>query len=111
MGKFFTFADRIVRIQFFEEEPVNLMLVISDETDKKIVSSGKMFNEADKSGEIDDRREKYRAALEHLIGEEKTAAILDRADELDSFAIFSVYRYILAEYSAQKVKNLSASGR
>lgn len=111
MGRVFTFSSRIVQMQFFEEDPVTITMLIGDETDSRILKSGAMISEADKIGDIKKRLEQYRAALELLIGAEHTAAILDRADELDSYAIFSVYRHVLNEYGAQKAKNLSAPAR
>lgn len=111
MGKFFTFADRAVRVQFFEEAPVVLTLLISDETDQRILESGKLFQAADKAKTTSERAVKYRAALETLIGAEKTDVILARSEKADSFAIYSVYRYILSAYAEQKSKNLNAPAR
>ena len=109
MAKFFTFADRFVPIQFFDEDPVKLTLKISDETDKRIIKAQEAFLAADKHQDMDKRRDAYRAALEGFIGKENVEAILSRADEPDGFAIYSVYKYLLDAYGAQKAKNLSAS--
>lgn len=111
MGKFFTFADRFVRVRFFEDDPVVLTLTISDDTDKRILDSAALIAAADKKGDVDQRRSGYRTALVRLIGDEKATAILERADEADGFAILSAYRYILDAYAAQKAKNLSAPAR
>ena len=111
MAKFFTFADRFVPIQFFDEDPVNLTMKISDETDKRLVKASEGFVAADKLQDLDKRREAYRAALESFIGAEKAEAILSRTDEPDCFAIYSVFKYLLDTYGTQKAKNLSASAR
>lgn len=109
MAKFFTFADRFVPIQFFDEDPVKLTLKISDETDKRIIKAQEAFIAADKHQDMDKRRDAYRAALAGFIGKENVEAILSRTDEPDGFAIYSVYKYLLDAYGAQKAKNLSAS--
>ena len=111
MAKFFTFADRFVPVQFFDEDPITLTLKISDETDKRLIQAGKGIDDADKLTDMDKRRAAYRAVLEDFIGAEKTEAILSRTDEPDCFAIYSVFKYLLDVYGAQKVKNLSASAR
>lgn len=112
MTKFFTFADRFVPVQFFDgADAVNLTLKISDETDKRIMKASEAFVAADKHTDMSKRRDAYRAALEGFIGKEKTDAILCHADEQDSFAVYSVYKYLIDAYGAAKTKNLSASGR
>ena len=110
MTKFFTFADRFVPVQFFDgDDAVKLTLRISDDTDKRLLQASAAFVAADKNQEMDKRRVAYLAALEDFIGEEKTKAILSRTDEPDCFAIYSVFRYLIDAYGAQKTKNLSAS--
>ena len=109
MAKFFTFADRFVPIQFFEEDPVKLTLKISDETDKRLLKASEAFVAADKQQDMDTRRDAYRTALESFIGKENADAILSRTDEPDCFAIYSVFKYLVDTYGAQKAKNLSAS--
>lgn len=111
MAKFFTFADRFCKMQFFEEDPVVVTLFIGDDLDKNIVESGALIEKADKLSDLDKRCAMYRQALELLIGADKTDAILTRADTLDSFAILAVWNYILQSVRDQKVKNLAASAR
>lgn len=111
MSKFFTFADRFVPIQFFDENPVKLTLKISDETDKRLVKASEEFIAADKLRDLDKRRVAYLAALEGFIGAEHAESILSRTDEPDCFAIYSVFKYLLDTYGAQKAKNLSASAQ
>lgn len=111
MAKFFTFADRFCKLQFFEEDPIVVTLFLGDETDKRIMDSGALIEKADKQKDLEQRTKLYRQALELLIGEEKTEAILARADTADSFSILAVWNYILQVIREQKVKNLVASGR
>ena len=112
MAKFFTFADRFVPVQFFDgEDAVKITMKISDETDKRILDADAAFIAADKHTDMAKRRDAYRAALEGFLGREKVDAILSRTDEQDSFAIYSVYKYLLNAYGAAKAKNLSGSGR
>jgi hypothetical protein len=112
MTKFFTFADRFVPVQFFDgDEAVKVTMKISDETDKRLIKASEAFVAADKNTDMDKRREAYRAALEGILGAEKSEAILSHADEPDCFAIYSVYQHLLREYGAAKTKNLSGSGR
>lgn len=112
MAKFFTFADRFVPVTFFETNPVKLTLKISDETDKRLLAVSQAFVDADKvTTDLDKRCKLYREALESFIGADKTDAILSRADEVDCFAVYSVYKFLIDAYAAQKVKNLGASAR
>lgn len=109
--KFFTFSDRACRIQFFEEEPVVVTLFVGDETDKLTLDSAALIDEGDKLKSVDERMKKYREAVELLIGKEKTAAILDRAETNDSFALLEIWHHVVKELRSYKVKNLTASAR
>lgn len=109
--KFFTFADRFVPIQFFEEDPVKLTLKISDEMDDRLRKAVGKIAAADKLVDAEKRRRSYREALDELIGEENADRILSRADEADCFTIGAIVNYILKAYGDQKTKNLSASAR
>lgn len=111
MGKFFTFADRACRIQFFEEEPVVVTMFVGDETDKLTLQSAALIDESDKLKSVDERTKKYREAVELLMGKEKTAAVLDRAETNDSFTLLEVWQYVVKCLRDHKVKNLSASVR
>lgn len=109
MAKFFTFADRTIPVQFFEENPVSLMLTASDETDARLLESAGLLQEGDKQATVEARLSLYRRAVENLIGPEKTKEILSRADNADGYAVYSVYRYLLNAYREGKSKNLTAS--
>lgn len=111
MSKFFTFADRACRIQFFEDDPVVLTLCIGDETDKHIMKSAAMIEDADKLKSVEERFAKYRAALAELITEEKVDAILSRAETADSMAVLEIWQFVLNCLREHKVKNLTASAR
>lgn len=111
MAKFFRFVDRFIPVHFFGEgeDGLTITMKICDETDRKIIEAGKIFTRADKSEDLTERCELYRLALETIIGTDYTAEILEKADEADSFAILSVWTYILKEYRSAKAKNLSSS--
>ena len=111
MGKCFAFANRACRIQFFEDDPVVLTLLICDETDKRIMKSASMIEDADKLKSVEERLAKYRAALAELITEEKVDAILSRAETADSMAVLEIWQFVLNCLREHKVKNLTASAR
>ena len=111
MSKFFTFADRACRIQFFEDAPVVLTLFVGDETDKRIVKSAAMIDEADKLKSVEERCAKYREALAELISGEKADAILARAETADSMAVLEIWQFVVNCLREHKVKNLTASAR
>ena len=111
MGKCFAFADRACRIQFFDDDPVVLTLFIGDETDKRIMKSASMIEDADKLKSVEERCVKYREALSELITEEKVDAILSRAETADSMAVLEIWQFVLNCLRDQKVKNLTASAR
>lgn len=79
MGKCFAFANRACRIQFFEDDPVELTLFVGDETDKRIMKSAAMIEDADKLKSVEERFAKYRAALAELVTEEKVDTSLCKA--------------------------------
>lgn len=111
MGKCFAFANRACRIQFFDDDPVVLTLFVGDETDKRIMQSAAMIEDADKLKSVEERFIKYREALAELISEEKTDAILSRAETADSMAVLEVWQFVLNCLREHKVKNLTASAR
>lgn len=109
MAKFFTFADRVIPVQFFDEDPISVTLVASDKTDAQIMHSGELIQQGDRQSKVEARMEKYREAVDLLIGAEKTEEILNRTQEPDGYSILSVYQYLLTCYREGKVKNLTAS--
>ncbi len=111
MGKCFAFANRACRIQFFEDDPVVLTLFVCDETDKRIMKSASMIEDADKLKSVEERFAKYREALSELITEEKVDAILSRAETADSMAVLEIWQFVLNCLREHKVKNLTASAR
>lgn len=111
MGKCFAFANRACRIQFFEDDPVVLTLFVGDETDKRIMKSAAMIEDADKLKSVEERFDKYRAALAELVTEEKVDAILSRAETADSMAVLEIWQFVLNCLREHKVKNLTASVR
>lgn len=110
MKPYFTFLDRVVPVTFFEDEPVTLTLLISDQTDRKIIDCSQAFLAADK-GEQDERLAKYEAALARFIGAENAEKILSRTQQRDCFAVFEVYNYLLNAYKDAKTKKLTGSAR
>lgn len=102
MGKYFTFVDRMLPIEFFETDPVKITLLIGDEMDQKLVTMG---TKLDAAKTVDEAR----AALAEAIGEENTQKILSRAEEVDRYFITQVAGYVLSEYGAGKAKNLQTA--
>lgn len=109
MAKFFTFADRAIPVQFFEEDPVQLVLIASDEMDAKILDAYKLIAEGDRQTTPEDRKAKYRQAVDNLIGHDTAEQILARADNADGYALLSLYNGIVRAYGEGKAKNLAAS--
>ena len=102
MGKYFTFVDRYLTLEFFEEDQVKVTLFIGDDMYRKIDSAFKKLQKpmpaADKIGILND-----------LIGEENTSEILERMDEADGYALDQVLLYIHSTYIEGKTKNLQAA--
>ena len=44
MGKYFTFVDRTLPIEFFADDPVTVTLQLGDETDKRLLTMGKQLD-------------------------------------------------------------------
>ncbi len=107
---FFTFIDRVVPVQFFEDDPVKLTLIISDQTDQKIVDCSQAFLAADKETP-ENRFAKYAEALDSFIGAENAEKILSRAEQRDCFTVFEVYSYLIGAYKDAKTKKLTGSAR
>lgn len=104
--KCFTFVDRFLPIEFFEEEPVTITLTIGDAMDKKMDSVPAALKPPTDA-------KKKRKALEDLIGKENAERILSRFEEVDSYVLDQVLLYIHSAYLEGKGKNLQAasSGR
>ena len=100
--KCFTFVDRFLPIEFFEEEPVTITLTIGDEMDKKMDNLARALKTP-----LDVK--KKRALLEGLIGEENTERILSRFEDVDGYVLDQVLVYITGEYLEGKQKNLLAA--
>lgn len=111
MAHFFTFASRACPIRFFEEDPITVTLFIGDETDKLCLKSAELIGEGDSAATPAERAQKYREAVELLLGKEKLDAILARAEAQDSFALLEIWQFAVRTLRDTKVKNLSASVR
>ncbi len=102
MGKYFTFVDRFLPIEFFEKDPVKITLQISDTTDKRLVEMGRKM---DAAATFEDGK----AALAEVIGAESLDAILSRTEAPDQFALLQITYYILQAYREGKAKNLETA--
>lgn len=102
--KCFTFVDRFLPIEFFEEEPVTITLTIGDEMDKKIDKAV-----ADLKTTVGVA--KRRGVLETLIGKENAERILSRFEEVDCYVLDQVLLYIHKSYLEGKQKNLLAASQ
>lgn len=102
MGKYFTFVDRTLSIEFFAENPVTITLQIGDETDRKLAEMGKEMDAATTF-------EESKAALAEIIGAESLDAILARTENPDRFAVLEITHYFLQAYREGKAKNLEAA--
>lgn len=109
MSRIFAFADRAIPVQFFEEEPITITLHASDETDAKILESAKLIQAGDRQATVGARLDKYRQAVDNLIGSDTAEQVLARADRADGYALLSLYQGVLDAYSEGKRKNLMAS--
>lgn len=102
MGKYFTFVDRFLPIEFFEQDPVKITLQIGDTTDQKLVEMGRKI---DASTTFEDGK----AALAEVIGAENLDAILARAENPDQLALLEITYYVLQAYREGKAKNLETA--
>lgn len=109
MAKFFTFTDRAIPVQFFEENPIQLTLIASDEMDAKILDASNLIMDGSKEATLEGRKAKYQQAVDILIGHGTAEQILARADSADGYALLSLYNGIVRAYGEGKAKNLAAS--
>ncbi len=91
MAKFFAFTDRAIPVQFFEDDPICVTLVASDETDAKILESEKMILEGNQQTALEIRKDKYRGAVDNLVGHDVAERILARSDNADGYAILFLH--------------------
>lgn len=102
--KFFTFVDRFLPIEFFEEEPVTITLTIGDEMAQKIDAGWAKLSSATTV-------EKSRDILVAWIGEENTEKLLARCDEVDVYTIQQLLFYIKQAFIEGTQKNLLAAAQ
>lgn len=104
--KYFTFVDRILPIQFFEEEPITVTLTISDQMAQKIDAGMKKLNTTADAAQCRD-------ILVAWIGEENADKLLARCEDVDTYTISQLLAYIRQEYIEGQRKNLlaAAAGR
>ena len=102
MGKYFTFVDRSIQIEFFDKDPVKITLCVGDEMDRKLNEMGRKM---DAAATFEDRK----AALADTIGVENVDAIMARAETQDNYALLEIAHYLLQEYQDGKTKNLVAA--
>ena len=109
MAKNFAFASRACNIAFFDDDPITVALPICGSTDEKIRSALKAILDSDKQDTEADKVRIGMQALGDMIGASQAKQILDRSDEVDSYAIQQVAIYVRNCYVAEKAKNLSGS--
>ena len=102
MGKYFTFVDRTLPIEFFADDPVTVTLQLGDETDKRLLTMGKQL---DTSATCEDAK----AALAEIVGADSLEAILARTETPDRLALAEIANYILQSYREGKTKNLETA--
>nr|DAQ43498.1 MAG TPA: hypothetical protein [Caudoviricetes sp.] len=109
MAKFFTFAGRAIPVQFFEEDPIQVTLIASDEMDAKILDASNLIMDGSKEATLEGRNAKYRRAVDILIRHDIAEKILARSNNADGYALLSLYNGIVRAYGEGKAKNLAAS--
>lgn len=102
MGKYFTFVDRLITLEFFGEDTVKATVAIGDEMDKRIDAA---FSRLKKPESVEDKK----AEITGLIGADVTDKILERLDTVDGYALDQLLLYIRETYLEAKVKNLQAA--
>lgn len=102
MGKYFTFVDRLITLEFFGEGTVKATVTIGDDMDKRIDAA---FNRLKKPESVEDKK----AEIAGLIGADVTDKILERLDTVDGYALDQLLLYIRETYLEAKVKNLQAA--
>nr|DAH31136.1 MAG TPA: hypothetical protein [Caudoviricetes sp.] len=102
MGKYFTFVDRLITLEFFGEDTVKATVAIGDEMDKRIDAA---FGRLKKPESVEDKK----AEIAGLIGADVTDKILERLDTVDGYALDQLLLYIRETYLEAKVKNLQAA--
>lgn len=101
--KFFTFVDREVEINFFEDDPITMTMTVCDETDRKLSLCGEQLS---KAGDYAAQKK----ALSELIGQKTLEKILDRAPFQDSYALIQAAHHITECYLEVRTKNLRPAG-
>lgn len=102
MGKYFTFVDRFLPIEFFEEDPVKITVQIGDEMDAKIDAT---FAALKKPMAVAEKL----SLLDGLIGADHATSITSRMEAVDGYALDQVLLYLREAYLEGKVKNLQAA--
>ena len=102
MGKYFTFIDRTISVEFFADDPVTVTLQLGDETDKRLLTMGKQLDASDTF-------EDAKAALAEIVGADSLEAILARTETPDRFALLEITNYLLQSYREGKAKNLETA--
>lgn len=102
MGKYFTFVDRLITLEFFGEDTVKATVTIGDDMDKRIDAA---FSRLKKPESVEDKK----AEIAGLIGADVTDKILERLDTVDGYALDQLLLYIRETYLEAKVKNLQAA--
>ena len=102
MGKYFTFVDRLITLEFFEEDAVKATVTIGDDMDKRIDAA---FNRLKEPESVEDKK----AGIAGLIGADVTDKILERLDTVDGYALDQLLLYIRETYLEAKVKNFQAA--
>lgn len=100
--KYFTFVDRFLPIEFFDEDPVVITMTISDQMAQKIDAGVKKLSTATTTDQCRD-------ILVAWIGEENTEKLLARCDDVDTYTISQLLLYIKQEYVEGQRKNLLAA--
>ncbi len=98
--KYFTFVDRYLPIQFFEEDPVTITVCICDEMDKKIDT---LFEELKTETSLERKRE----ILAALVNEDNAKKLLSRCDQVDAYLVDQLLLYIRNAYIEGKKKKLA----
>lgn len=102
MGKYFTFVDRFIPVEFFEDDPIKVTIQISDATDMLILDMSKKL---DATKDV----EAGKAALAEVLGAENVDAILARTEAPDKFALVQIAHYVIQAYKDGKTKNLETA--
>ena len=97
----FTFIDRAVTRQFYQDDPVELTLYLGDALEEKIAEAVRHYDEPHT---LEEDVESFRS----LVGAEAADQLLERAETLDRLTVLELLSYTVRACREMQGKKLMA---